>query len=91
MTIWTLIATGSFALAGVLNMYAGYLYMKLNRQGIIFSNKRVSWKLLKANLIKSNDAAIKQAITKCFNVYKLYLLSFYAAMVLIIIALLLPG
>ena len=84
-----IIILGSTCVA--LNFYVGYLYMKLNQVGIISSDKKVSWKILKTNHLKNDNIADKQAISKCFNVYKIFLLLFYIVLTLIIIQLILSA
>ncbi len=58
--------------------------MNLNRAGIITTDKRFSWKILKTNLLKNNNVTEKKEIQKCFNVYKIFLVFFYIELLLIL-------
>lgn len=75
----------------MLNFYVSYLYMNLNRTGIITNYKRVSWKILKTNLVKIDNLLERKEIEKCFKVYKLFLLFLYAEILFILIKLFLSA
>lgn len=74
-----------------LNFYVGYLYVKLNKANIIVTYKRISCKILKSALLKSDSQSDKDEILKCFNAYKIMLVCFYIELILISITLVLSA
>jgi hypothetical protein len=74
-----------------INFHVGFLYMKLNKANIIVTYKRISWKILKSALLKTDNQSDKDEIIKCFNAYKILLVCFYIELILIVITLVLSA
>lgn len=59
-----------------LNLYVNYLYYQLNVKGIIQEKKRISFSILKRNLVKEENAEYRMQIHKCLKIYRIFFVLF---------------